>query len=125
MIRNVPVCPPGPISSPPVVLNQPITQNFVGVDDALEGFICVVQPEICVAVIGVIATVAIIHQIHQFGKLQSNEWVDLARRVAAGFECAWLAFQKTLPQNQGSATQQKIVQAQKFLGCRNVQKRNQ
>jgi RHS repeat-associated protein len=61
--------------------------------------------------------------ILQMGKAQSNEWTDMARQASPKNPCGWLAVQKQLPQNQGSATQLKIVQAEKFLGCRNVSKR--
>jgi hypothetical protein len=61
--------------------------------------------------------------IYQMGRTQSNEWTDMAKQFAPQDPCGWLAKQKGLPQNQDSATQRKIVQAQKFLKCRNVSKR--
>jgi hypothetical protein len=63
--------------------------------------------------------------IHYFGKAQSNEWTDMAKQFAPQDVCGWLAAQKLLPENQDSTTQGKIVQAEKFLGCRNRGKRNQ
>ncbi len=118
----------GPISHPrPVTPRQmQLAQGFVGVDDALEFGFCAVQPEVCVAIGITVGAVAVIQlaRVVFFGRVQTNEWVDLARRVAKGAECAWLKIQQGLPQNQDAATQKKIVQAQKYLGCRNVQKRN-
>jgi hypothetical protein len=62
-------------------------------------------------------------QIYQAGRTQSNEWTDRAVQAAPQDPCGWLAAQKQLPQNLNPATQAKIVQAQKFLGCRNIKKR--
>ena len=61
--------------------------------------------------------------IYQMGKRQSNEWSDEAKRVAPNNPCGWLAEQLTLATD--SATKGKIVQAQKYLKCRNQSKRNQ
>jgi len=62
--------------------------------------------------------------IHQFNALNdgatAKEW---ASRVRGRDYCDWLLDQKTAPENQDSATQLKIVEALKYLKCRNVQKR--
>jgi hypothetical protein len=65
------------------------------------------------------------YDIYLMGRKQSNEWTDAAKKFAPGDPCGWLDIQKAKPENADSATQKKIVQAQKFLGCRNANKRNQ
>jgi hypothetical protein len=69
--------------------------------------------------------VGLVATTHYFGRPQSNEWTDMAKQFAPKDPCGWLAAQRQLPQNQDSVTQGKIVQAQKFLKCRNINKRNQ
>lgn len=67
--------------------------------------------------------------IHQMRRVQSNEWTDRARAWAQQTRrdpCEYLAEQRNPslhPENQNPATLGKIRQAEKFLGCRNVQKR--
>ena len=57
------------------------------------------------------------YDIYLMGRKQSNEWTDAARKFAPGDPCGWLDVQKAKPENADSATQKKIVQAQKFLGA--------
>ena len=94
-------------------------------------FLPVCQEGLATAVAGAAAGVLVYEgiqagiQIYQMGRVQSNEWTDLARQLSPKDPCGWLAAQKLLPRNQNPATQKKIVQAEKFLGCRNVSKRIQ
>jgi RHS repeat-associated protein len=106
-------------------LDSPFTIRVLVLESAGPLIECAVTP-VCQEVLlaGAIG-VGLVATIHYFGRPQSNEWTDMAKQAAPQDVCGWLAAQRQLPQNQDSATQRKIVQAQKFLGCRNISKRNQ
>ncbi len=85
-----------------------------------------IAAEPCGTILLGVATAGVLgYDIYLMGSKQSNEWTDKAKQFAPQDPCTWLQVQKGLAQNADSATQKKIVQAQKFLGCRNVNKRNQ
>jgi RHS repeat-associated protein len=78
-----------------------------------------------VMVVATVATVGYYGYKYYMGRVQSNEWTDKAKQFAPQDPCGWLADQIERPENRDSATQRKIVRAQKFLKCRNIGKRTQ